>query len=118
MVRKKEAPTGSVKLATKPASKAAKKPTDKQSKGVDKSGGGISSSVAKRTTIEITVEMKASAVESKKLIKDGCTKAEVARGVFANLKCLERRQVIWVFIEGCGLSRAGAGTYYQNCKNK
>ena len=72
----------------------------------------------KRKEIEVTSEMKVVVVECKKLIKDGCTKAEATREAYSRLKKLERRQVIWVFIEGCGLSKAGAGTYYQNCKNK
>jgi len=73
----------------------------------------------KRKPLDITEAMKTTITECKKLIKDGCTKAEGAREAYGTLKSKhERRQIIYVFMNGCSLSKFGAGTYYQNCKSR
>ncbi len=66
----------------------------------------------------VTNEMANAIIEAKRFIKDKMKKSEAAREVFDMLKGHDRRQVVHVFIEGCGLSKAGASTYYQNCKLK
>ena len=49
----------------------------------------------KRAEMEVSALMKASITESKKLIKNGFTKAETAREAFDKLSKHERRQVIY-----------------------
>jgi len=71
----------------------------------------------RRPEMEVTAVMKSAITECKKLVRSGSSKAEAAREAFGVLKKHERRQVIHVFMQGCGLSKAGAGTYYQNCKS-
>ena len=70
----------------------------------------------KRKVMVITPQMDKAIKEAKQFMKDKWSKADAAREVFDMLKNHERRQVIHVFINGIGLSKAGAGTYYQNCK--
>jgi hypothetical protein len=74
--------------------------------------------VTKPNDLKITPAMEVAIAESKKLVLDGCTKADAARDVYAKLVGLERKQIVYVFMMGCGLTKAGAGTYYQNCKTK
>ncbi len=69
-----------------------------------------------RKQMVVTSEMTDAIVEAKRSIKDKMKKSEAAREVFDMLKGHERKQIVHVFIEGCGLSKAGASTYYQNCK--
>tara|TARA_B110000908_G_scaffold172552_1_gene240716 strand:+ start:6086 stop:6370 length:285 start_codon:yes stop_codon:yes gene_type:complete len=92
--------------------------TEKQVKGTEKPVTSPKVGKSGREKMEITALMKSTVTECKKLIKGGATKAEAAREGFDLLPKYERRQVIHVFIEGCSLSKAGAGTYYQNCRNK
>jgi len=91
---------------------------NKAKKGPDSGSTSTRVVVKKATKMEVTALMKSTIVESKKLLKDGCSKAEAAREAFDKLSKHERRQVIHVFMQGCALSKAGAGTYYQNCKSK
>lgn len=72
----------------------------------------------KKAEIIITEAMKKCIGEAKKLMEEGNTKADAAREVFDKLKGHERKQIIYAFIEGCGLTKAGAGTYFQNIKKK
>ena len=60
------------------------------------------------TTIDVAREM----------VKNGASKADAAREVFDMLKSQPRKQVLRVFMEGVGLTKAGAGTYYYNIKKK
>ncbi len=76
----------------------------------------VSAVVKGRKEMEITSEMVDAIAEAKRSIKDKMKKSEAAREVFDMLKGHERKQIVHVFIEGCGLSKAGASTYYQNCK--
>jgi len=64
----------------------------------------------------VTAEMEKAIEEAKDCIKDGMNKAEVARQAYGRLQGHERKQIVHVFMVGCGLTKAGAGTYCQNCK--
>jgi len=54
---------------------------------------------------------------AQKMIKDDSSKADTAREVFDAMfgKC-ERKDIIEVFKEGCGLTKNGSNTYYFNIK--
>ena len=92
--------------------------TNKPKKGTEKAQSSPSPLGRARVEIEVTALMKSTVTKSKKLVKDGYSKAETAREAYSALPKHERRQVIHVFMHGCGLSKAGAGTYYQNCKKQ
>lgn len=83
-----------------------------------KSKGETRARANSKQPMEITSQMKSAITQSKKWRKDGASKAEAARKVFELLPKYERRQVVHVLINGCGLSIAGARTYYQNCKSE
>jgi len=73
----------------------------------------------KRSKIVITPLMTSTIDVVSKLVKDGCTKAEGSREAYDVLKAdHERRQIIFVLMESCNLSKFGAATYYQNCKSQ
>lgn len=72
--------------------------------------------VSRKAELVVTPAMEKAIVEAKQDIKDGMNKAEAAREAYDALKGHQRKQVIHVFMVGVGLSKAGAGTYYQNCK--
>lgn len=46
------------------------------------------------------------------------SKADVARGIFVEMKGSPRKDVIARFISEAKLTKAGAATYYQNFKSK
>jgi hypothetical protein len=56
--------------------------------------------------------------EAQKMMNEGCSKAEAAREVYDKLKGKTRKEVIKVFMEGVGLTKAGASTYYYDIKKK
>lgn len=86
------------------------------SKGTDNAPDITSAVVKGRKELVVTDEMTNAITEAKRFVKDKMKKSEAAREVFDMLKGHERKQIVHVFIQGCGLSKAGASTYYQNCK--
>lgn len=66
--------------------------------------------------IDVSSKMKAVIKEVSGLVKDGASKAEAARESYALLNEHSRKQVMYVFINGVGLTQAGAATYYQKIK--
>lgn len=86
------------------------------SKGTDNTSEVTSVVVKGRKELVVTDEMTNAITEAKRFVKDKMKKSEAAREVFDMLKGHERKQIVHVFIQGCGLSKAGASTYYQNCK--
>ncbi len=86
------------------------------SKGTENTPDITSAIVKGRKEMVVTEEMTNAITEAKRFIKDKMKKSEAAREVFDMLKGHERKQIVHVFIQGCGLSKAGASTYYQNCK--
>lgn len=88
------------------------------SKGTDNPPEVTSVVVKGSKELVVTEDMTNAIAEAKRCVKDKMKKSEAAREVFDMLKGHERKQVVHVFIQGCGLSKAGASTYYQNCKAK
>lgn len=74
---------------------------------------------ASTKTVDPNIEslIKKGIDQAKKLLKDGCSKAEAAREIYDFMSKMERKHVIQAFIDGCGLTKAGSATYYQNIKN-
>lgn len=66
--------------------------------------------------IAITKAMTDAIERAKKTVKDGESKANAARDAYGMLGKHTRKQIIHVFMAGCGLTKAGAATYYQNVK--
>jgi hypothetical protein len=62
--------------------------------------------------------IKAAVAEGKALIKDGKTKVEAATAIYKKLKGADRETVVAAFVEGAGLTQAGAITYWYNCRRK
>lgn len=68
--------------------------------------------------VTVTKVMTDAIEQAKKLVKDGESKANAAREAYMTLKKHTRKQVLHVFMAGCGLTKAGAATYYQNVKSE
>jgi hypothetical protein len=73
----------------------------------------------KKREMVITAEMQAAIADAQKMVTEGeMNKAEAAREVYVLLKGHERKQIVHVLINGVGLTKAGAGTYYQNLSKR
>jgi hypothetical protein len=140
MTKKKSTPVKNTKVVVKPKVKPAAKPVAKAKTVVIETESTVtepvqtvvdqvtnppeseqpSTSVVVKTRkvkeMVVTPEMEKAIEEAKQLIKDEMNKAEAAREIYGMLKGHERRQIVHVFMVGCGLTKAGSGTYYQNCK--
>ena len=51
-------------------------------------------------------------------IKDGRSKAEAARAIYASLKDEPKEVIVAAFVAGATLTEKGALTYWYNCKRK
>jgi hypothetical protein len=52
------------------------------------------------------------------LIKDGKSKADAARAIYALIKDEEKDVIVAAFVQGATLTEKGALTYWYNCKRK
>lgn len=62
--------------------------------------------------------IKAAIAEGRAVIKDGKTKIEAAMAIYKKLRGADRETVVAAFVEGAGLTQAGAVTYWYNCRRK
>ena len=56
--------------------------------------------------------------EGKALIKDGKSKADAARAIYAKTKDEPKEVIVAAFVAGATLTEKGALTYWYNCKRK
>ena len=56
--------------------------------------------------------------QGKALIKEGKSKADAARAIYAVLKDEDKDVIVAAFVEGATLTAKGALTYWYNCKRK
>jgi len=56
--------------------------------------------------------------QGKALIKEGKSKADAARAIYAILKDEDKDVIVAAFVEGATLTEKGALTYWYNCKRK
>jgi len=76
------------------------------------------SRVKKNQPLEITDVMKSTIDDCKKSIEIGCTKTKLSREVYdALIPSHSRKQIIFVYVNGIGLTPSGSATYFQNCKS-
>lgn len=63
-------------------------------------------------------KVKQAISQGKALIKEGKSKADAARAIYAVLKDEDKDVIVGAFIEGATLTEKGALTYWYNCKRK
>lgn len=56
--------------------------------------------------------------EGKALIKDGKSKADAARAIYAKISSEPKEVIVAAFVAGATLTEKGALTYWYNCKRK
>jgi len=56
--------------------------------------------------------------EGSALIKDGKSKADAARAIYARIACEPKEVIVAAFVEGATLTEKGALTYWYNCKRR
>jgi hypothetical protein len=56
--------------------------------------------------------------QGKALIKDGKSKADAARAIYALISDEEKDVIVAAFVQGATLTEKGALTYWYNCKRK
>ncbi len=62
--------------------------------------------------------LKQAIADGKALLKEGKPKVEAAMAIYKKLKGADRETVVAAFVEGAGLTQAGAVTYWYNCRRK
>jgi len=63
-------------------------------------------------------KVKQAIAQGKTLIKDGKSKADAARAIYAVLHDEDKDVIVAAFVEGATLTEKGALTYWYNCKRK
>ena len=63
-------------------------------------------------------KVKQAIAQGKALIKEGKSKADAARAIYAVLKDEDKDVIVAAFVEGATLTDKGALTYWYNCKRK
>ena len=56
--------------------------------------------------------------EGPALIKDGKSKADAARAIYARIASEPKEVIVAAFVEGATLAEKGALTYWYNCKRR
>lgn len=56
--------------------------------------------------------------EGKTLIKDGKSKADAARAIYAKISSEPKEVIVSAFVAGATLTEKGALTYWYNCKRR
>jgi len=62
--------------------------------------------------------IKEAIAQGKVIIKDGKSKADAARAIYALIKDEPKEVIVAVFVEGATLTPKGALTYWYNCKRR
>jgi len=62
--------------------------------------------------------VKEAIVQGKAIIKEGKSKADAARAIYALLKSEEKEVIVAAFVAGATLTEKGALTYWYNCKRR
>jgi len=62
--------------------------------------------------------IKEAIAQGKAIIKDGKSKADAARAIYALIKDESKEIIVAVFVEGATLTPKGALTYWYNCKRR
>ena len=67
---------------------------------------------------EIDEAMRRIVTECKEKVKNPLaeSKMKTAKSAYKQLDGYNRKQILWVFMEGCGLTKNGAATYYQKIR--
>lgn len=65
-----------------------------------------------------TPKIKEAIAQGKVLIKDGKSKADAARAMFALIHDEQKEAIVAAFVEGATLTEKGALTYWYNCKRR
>ena len=63
-------------------------------------------------------KMKQAIAQGKEIIKEGKSKADAARAIYAVLKDEDKDVIVAAFVEGATLTAKGALTYWYNCRRK
>jgi hypothetical protein len=62
--------------------------------------------------------VKEAIAQGKAIIKEGKSKADAARAIYALLKSEDKDVIVAAFVAGATLTEKGALTYWYNCKRK
>ena len=62
--------------------------------------------------------VKNAIAQGKTLIKDGKSKADAARAIYAAIKAEGKEVIVAAFVEGATLTEKGALTYWYNCRRR
>ncbi len=99
----------------------AKKVT-KKSAGADKKADAAATPEAEAGTtvvVDLTREpIKSAVANGLALIKEGKSKADAARAIFAVIGKEPKEAIVAAFVAGANLTEKGAMTYWYNCKRK
>ena len=107
----------SKKTEAKPAPEAAK-PAEKLAAGKpEKTPAKAEKSEPKKVDLGKDSVKKAIAA-GQAIIKEGKSKADAARAMYALLKKEDKEMIVAAFVEGATLTEKGVLTYWYNCKRK
>lgn len=62
--------------------------------------------------------IKEAIADGSALIKDGKSKADAARAIYARIASEPKEVIVAAFVEGATLTEKGALTYWYNCKRR
>lgn len=62
--------------------------------------------------------IKNAIAEGQALVKDGKSKADAARAIYAKIKAEPKEVIVAAFVAGATLTEKGALTYWYNCKRR
>ena len=110
-----------VKKSTKPKKPAAKpsKPTQRKEdlKPVEAAAVQETKAAPEPKKVNLTNPVVREAIaQGQAIIKEGKSKADAARAIYAALKDEDKDLIVAAFVEGATLTPKGALTYWYNCK--